>query len=92
MAITELVSEWNRVLIETPEPTLERKKTMIRRISIAILITACFMLAGLLLLAWRPSKTQIEPPSPSSVSAEQVVKGEALSAVGHYAACHTKLV
>jgi mono/diheme cytochrome c family protein len=68
-----------------------RKKTMIRRISIAILVTACFMLAGLLLLAWRPSIVPIKPPSPSSFSAEQVAKGEALSAVGHCAACHTKL-
>lgn len=64
---------------------------MIRRISIAILVTAYFMLAGLLLLAWRPSIAPIEPPSPSSFSAEQVAKGEALSAVGHCAACHTKL-
>src|SRR5579862_6625982 len=68
-----------------------RKKTMIRRISIAILVTACFMLAGLLLLAWRPSIAPIKPPSPSSFSAEQIAKGEALSAVGHCAACHTKL-
>src|SRR5580658_3376923 len=67
-----------------------RKKTMIRRISIAILVTACFMLAGLLLLAWRPSIAPIEPPNPSSFSAEQVAKGEALSAAGHCAACHTK--
>src|ERR1700720_2828654 len=68
-----------------------RKTTMIRRISIAIVVTACFMLAGLLLLAWRPSIAPIEPPNPSSFSAEQVGKGEALSAVGHCAACHTKL-
>ena len=63
---------------------------MIRRILIAILITACFMLAGLLLLAWRPSIAPIKPPSPSTFSAELVAKGEALSAVGHCAACHTQ--
>ena len=63
---------------------------MIRRISIAMLVTACFMLAGLLLLAWRPSIAPIEPPSPSTFSAELVAKGEALSAVGHCAACHTQ--
>jgi hypothetical protein len=63
---------------------------MIRRISIAILVTACFMLVGLLLLAWRSSIAPIEPPSPSTFSAELVAKGEALSAVGHCAACHTQ--
>ncbi|HSZ01330.1 MAG TPA: c-type cytochrome [Terriglobales bacterium] len=63
---------------------------MIRRVSIAILVTACFMLAGLLLLAWRPSIAPIEPPSPSSFSAELVAKGEALSAAGHCASCHTQ--
>src|ERR1700722_2071091 len=67
-----------------------KKTTMIRRISIAILVTACLMLAGLLLLAWRPSIAPIEPPSPSTFSAELVAKGEALSAVGHCAACHTQ--
>src|ERR1700741_2827342 len=63
---------------------------MIRRLSIAILVTACFMLAGLFLLAWRPSITPIEPPSPSSFSAELVAKGEALSSIGHCAACHSQ--
>jgi mono/diheme cytochrome c family protein len=67
-----------------------KKRTVIRRISIAILVTACFMLAGLLLLAWRPSIAPIEPPNPSTFSAELVAKGEALSAVGHCAACHTQ--
>jgi len=70
--------------------TDSKKKTMIRRISIAILVTACFMLAGLLLLAWRPSLAPIQPPSPSTFSAELVAKGEALSAIGHCAACHTQ--
>src|SRR5580692_12259900 len=55
-----------------------RKKKMMRRISIAILGTACFMLAGLLLLAWRPSIVPIEPASQSTFSAELVAKGEAL--------------
>jgi mono/diheme cytochrome c family protein len=67
-----------------------KKETMIRRISIAIFVTACFMLAGLFLLAWRPSIAPIERPSPSSFSAELVAKGEALSAIGHCAACHTE--
>src|ERR1700726_1869827 len=67
-----------------------KKTTMIRRISIAILVTACLMLAGLLLLAWRPSIAPIEPPTPSTFSAELVSKGEALSAVGHCATSHTQ--
>ena len=54
---------------------------MIRRISIAILVTACFMLAGLLLLAGRPSIAPIEPPSPSTFSAELVAEGEALYSI-----------
>src|SRR6202040_3638064 len=67
-----------------------RKTTMIRRISIAILVTACLMLADLLLLAWRPSIAPIEPPSPSTFSAQLVAKGGALSAVGHAGACQTR--
>ena len=63
---------------------------MIRRISIAMLVTACFMLGGLFLLAWRSSIATIKRPSPSSFSAELVAKGEALSAIGHCAACHTQ--
>src|ERR1700721_2382931 len=67
-----------------------RKTTMIRRISIAILVSAWLMLTGLLLLAWRPSIAPIEPPSPSTFSVEMVAKGEALSAAGHCSACHTQ--
>ena len=70
--------------------TDRKRKTRIRRISIAILVTACFMFAALLLLAWRPSIAPIEPPIPSSFPAELVAKGEALSAIGHCASCHTQ--
>jgi len=63
---------------------------MIRRISIAILVTACLMLAGLLLSAWRPVIAPIERPVPATFSANSIVRGEVLAAEGHCAACHTQ--
>jgi mono/diheme cytochrome c family protein len=65
------------------------KKAMFRRISIAILVTACFALLALLLLARRPAIALIERPIPGSFSARSVAQGEALTAAGHCASCHT---
>ena len=62
---------------------------MIRRVAIGVFLAAFFGL-GFFLLAWRPSITPIEPPSQSSFPAELVAKGEALSAIGHCASCHTQ--
>src|SRR6267378_19251 len=62
---------------------------MIRPISIAILVAACFMLAGLLLLARRPAIATIERPVPESFSAGSIAQGEVLAAAGHCASCHT---
>jgi len=62
----------------------------IRRISTAILAAACFVLAGLLLLARRPVIAPIERPVPESFSAGSVAQGEALAAAGHCASCHTR--
>jgi mono/diheme cytochrome c family protein len=62
---------------------------MIRRISIAILVAACFMLAGLLLLARRPAIATAERPVPESFSADSIAQGEVLAAAGHCASCHT---
>src|SRR6202030_2286954 len=59
------------------------------RISIAILVAACFMLAGLLLLARRPTIANVERPVPESFSASSIAQGEALAAAGHCASCHT---
>src|SRR5580658_6416776 len=59
------------------------KKAMIRRISIAILVAACCVLVGLLLLARRPVIAPIERPVPGSFSAGSVAQGEALAAAGH---------
>ena len=63
---------------------------MIRRLSIAIVVTACLMLAGLLLLAWRPAIAPIERPVAESFSTSSVAQGEVLAAEGHCAACHTR--
>lgn len=62
---------------------------MTRRISIASLITVCFLLAGFLLLAQRPAIAPVERPVPESFSAGLVAQGEALAAEGHCASCHT---
>ena len=71
-------------------PTMLRAKTrMILRISIALLVAACLLLGGLLLLARRPVIAPIERPIPESFSAASVARGEALAAVGHCASCHT---
>jgi mono/diheme cytochrome c family protein len=66
------------------------KKAMIRRISIAILVAACCVLVGFLLLARRPVIAPIERPVPGSFSAGSVAQGEALAAAGHCASCHTR--
>jgi mono/diheme cytochrome c family protein len=66
-----------------------KKKTTIRRISIATLVTACFVLAGFLLLAWRPGIAPIERPAPTSFSAASIARGQVLAAEGHCASCHT---
>jgi mono/diheme cytochrome c family protein len=66
------------------------KKMTIRRISIAILVAACCVLVGLLLLARRPVIAPIERPVPEIFSAGSVAQGEALAAAGHCASCHTR--
>jgi mono/diheme cytochrome c family protein len=67
-----------------------RKKLTIRRISIALLVAACLVLTGLLLLAWRPVIAPIERPVQESFSASSIAQGETLAAEGHCAACHTR--
>ncbi len=62
---------------------------MIRSVAIGVFLAAFFGLC-FFLLAWRPSITPIERPSQSSFSPELVAKGEALSAIGHCASCHTE--
>ena len=62
---------------------------MIRSVAIGVFLAAFFGLC-FFLLAWRPSITPIERPSQSSFSDQLVAKGEALSAIGHCASCHTE--
>jgi nicotinate dehydrogenase subunit B len=59
--------------------------------------TALAVIGGLAALAvaglavtWRPSIAPIDPPSPASFSAEAIVRGERLAALGDCAACHTR--
>jgi mono/diheme cytochrome c family protein len=67
-----------------------KKKRMFRRIWIALLVAACCVLAGLLLLARRPAMAPIGRPLPGSFSAGSIAQGEALAAAGHCASCHTR--
>jgi mono/diheme cytochrome c family protein len=63
---------------------------MIRRIAIVIIAASFFGLLGFVLLSWRPAIAPIERPNPASFSADPITKGEALSAAGHCASCHTR--
>jgi mono/diheme cytochrome c family protein len=60
-----------------------------RRVLVGSLLAV--FLAGVIFfaLAWRPSIAPIARPVPASCPADLVAKGEALSAIGHCAACHT---
>ena len=69
--------------------TTWRKKRIFRLALSGAILAALFAL-GFFLLAWRSAITPIEPPSPTNFPADLVAKGEALSAIGHCAACHTQ--
>ena len=60
-----------------------------RRVLVGSLLAV--FLAGVVFfaLAWRPSIAPVARPVPGSFPADLVAKGEALSAIGHCAACHT---
>ena len=59
---------------------------------VLIWVAFALLFAGLVffVLAWRPSIAPIARPAPGSFPADMVAKGEALSAAGHCAACHTE--
>ncbi|HLK65022.1 MAG TPA: cytochrome c [Bryobacteraceae bacterium] len=63
---------------------------MIRRVGVAILVTAFVGIGGALLLSRRQAIAPIDPPSQSSFSAESIARGEALATAGHCASCHTR--
>ena len=66
-----------------------KKNPKIRRALIGVLVVVLVAGVGFFVLAWRPSIAPIDRPAPGSFPADLVAKGEALSAVGHCAACHT---
>jgi mono/diheme cytochrome c family protein len=66
-----------------------KKNRKIHRVLIGILLVALLGGVAFFALAWRSSIAAIDRPAPGSFPADLVAKGEALSAVGHCAACHT---
>ena len=67
-----------------------RKNPKARRVLIGIVLAVLVAGVGFFVLAWRPSIAPISRPVPESFPADLVAKGEALSAIGHCAACHTQ--
>jgi mono/diheme cytochrome c family protein len=67
-----------------------KKNPKTRRVLIGVLVAVLVGGVGFLVLAWRPSMAPIAPPAPRSFPADLVEKGEALSGIGHCAACHTQ--
>lgn len=70
--------------------TNSKKSPKTRRVLIGVLLAVFFIGLSFFALAWRPSIAPIAPPAPESFPADLVAKGEALSAIGHCAACHTQ--
>src|SRR5258708_10153459 len=66
-----------------------KKSPTTRRVLIGVLLAVFFAGLGFFALAWRPSIAPITRPDPGSFPADLVAKGEALSAAGHCATCHT---
>ena len=67
-----------------------KKNPKTRRNLTVVLLALFFLALGFFALAWRPSITPIVRPDPASFLPGLVAKGEALSAAGHCAACHTQ--
>ncbi len=67
-----------------------KKNPTTRRVLIGVLLAVFFGGVGFYVLAWRPSMAPIARPTPESFPADLIAKGEALSAAGHCAACHTQ--
>jgi mono/diheme cytochrome c family protein len=62
---------------------------MIRKISIAAVAIALIGLVGFCILAWRAAIAPLERrPDPASFRAEDIARGEILSAEGHCVSCH----
>lgn len=67
-----------------------KKNPKTRRVLIGVLVAVFVAGVGFFVLAWRPSIAPIARPAPADFPAGLVAKGEALSAAGHCAACHTQ--
>jgi mono/diheme cytochrome c family protein len=70
--------------------TDSRKDPKTRRVLIGLLVAVLIVGVGFFVVAWRPSIAPVARPAPGSFSADLVARGEALAAIGHCAACHTR--
>jgi mono/diheme cytochrome c family protein len=75
---------------DTKSGTDSRKYHKTRRVLIGVLFAVLVAGLGFFVVAWRPSIAPIARPDRGSFPADLVAKGEALSAIGHCAACHTQ--
>src|SRR5580658_379587 len=66
------------------------KSPKTRRVLIELLVVVLIVGVGFFIVAWRPSIAPIAPPAAANFPVDLVAKGEALSAVGHCASCHTQ--
>lgn len=62
---------------------------MFRRWLLGILIVVAVAIAGLFVIAWRPSIAPIDPPAAGSLPPERVARGAVLAGAGYCATCHT---
>ena len=70
---------------------IQKKRSIFRRILVAIIAVACIGLLSFFILGWRSAIVPIERPTAASFSPDLVAKGELLAAAGHCASCHTRL-
>jgi mono/diheme cytochrome c family protein len=74
----------------TDSGTAWKRGPRTRRVLIGVLVALLLTGVGFFVLAWRPAIAPISRPAAGSFPADLVAKGEALSAAGHCAACHTQ--
>lgn len=89
MATGEWQTKWNRVLTAT-RGAVWKKRPKTPRFLIGILVALFLPGVGFFVLAWRPAIAPISRPTGGGFPVDLVAKGEALSATGHCAACHTQ--
>lgn len=62
---------------------------MTKKIIVVVLLLPVLAVAGIFLLAWRPSIDPVEPPDAASFAPERIALGERLAGAGNCATCHT---